>query len=223
MGRLPALSVVVFGLACAGCDDKGTPAAPPPGAARSDAVRATAPTTPATPTVGSPTTHAAPAAPRKLCEGQLDKPARPSPKGALSHAQAPGAPALGEAIPTGAGKWTWVNLWAAWCGPCKEEMPRLRAFEQRLGGAVSVAFVSLDDDERQLRDLLASQPANGVRTSYWLPDGAGRASWLRALRLEDAALPVQIFVDPAGQVRCVMQGAVDDADYAQLAAMFARR
>jgi thiol-disulfide isomerase/thioredoxin len=225
MGRLPALTLIGGALAAlSACDDKAPPAPPPPGATRSEAVRATQPAAPAMPTVGAQTAHAPPAAaPRRLCDGQLDKPGRPLPTRALSHAQAPGAPVLPDAIATGGGRWTWVNFWAAWCGPCKEEMPRLKAWEQKLATSLSLAFVSLDDDERQLRDFLASQPASGLRTSFWLPDGPARDAWLGALRLKDAALPVQVLVDPAGQVRCTITGAVDEADFAQVAAIVARR
>ena len=167
------------------CDDaKAPPAPPPPGTTRSDAVLATKPATPAMPTVGAQTAaHAPPAAPRKLCEGQLDKPGRPLPARALSHAQAPGAPVLPDTLGTGGNRWTWVNFWAAWCGPCKEEMPRLQAWERKLGGALSLAFISLDDDERQLREFLAAQPATGVRTSFWLPEGAARDAWRDAVLL----------------------------------------
>jgi thiol-disulfide isomerase/thioredoxin len=226
MGRLSTVTLAAATLvAVAACDKGSTPAPPPPGAQRSEAVRATAPTAPAMPTVGAQTAaHAAVAAPRRLCEGQLDRPGRSLPTRALSHAQAPGAPVLGDALPSSGGRWTWVNFWAAWCGPCKEEMPRLRAWEQRLAKSMQVAFVSLDDDERQLAQFLGGQPPSGVRTSFWLPDGAARDAWMAGLRLQNPPeLPAHALVDPSGQLRCVIHGAVEDADFAQVAAIVAKR
>ncbi len=38
-----------------------------------------------------------------------------------------------------------VNLWATWCGPCREEMPRLQAAYERFGDRV--AFVGVDSQD----------------------------------------------------------------------------
>jgi len=38
-----------------------------------------------------------------------------------------------------------VNLWATWCGPCREEMPRLQAAYERFGDRV--AFVGVDTQD----------------------------------------------------------------------------
>jgi thiol-disulfide isomerase/thioredoxin len=121
------------------------------------------------------------------------------------------------------GHWTWVNLWAAWCAPCKEEMPRLQSFASRVaqaGGELALSFVSLDDDERQLEQFLAAQPETGVRATFWLREGRERDEWLAAAALgKDPSLPVQLLVDPKGKVRCVVNGAISDSDYAEVAAI----
>jgi thiol-disulfide isomerase/thioredoxin len=172
----------------------------------------------AAPPASAPSSRAtAPAAPRKLCEGQLAKPGRDLPKKPLSRRAGSGFTLL----PLGtAGKWTWVNLWAAWCAPCKEEMPRLSGFVSRLaraGHAVQLSFISLDDDERQLDDFLAAQPDGGVRGTYWLREGKERDDWLGGVGVtSDVALPVQLLVDPRGKLRCVVNGAVEDGDYQEI-------
>src|SRR6185295_14675311 len=134
--------------------------------------------------------------------------------------------ALGAKAPAPAlfaGRWTWVNLWAAWCVPCKEEMPRLQRFAQRLsqgGKEMSLAFVSLDDDERQLEQFLSAQSAEGVRSTYWLREGRERDDWLAGAGVgRDPSLPVQILVDPKGKIRCVVNGAVAEQDFGEIAAM----
>jgi thiol-disulfide isomerase/thioredoxin len=125
------------------------------------------------------------------------------------------------------GQWTWINFWAAWCGPCKEEMPRLLSWRDRLASAgtpVQLVFVSLDDDGRQLDGFLAAQPPEGVRSTLWLPDGPTRADWLKSLRMSSAPeLPEQAIISPSGRVRCFVEGAVEDGDYAEISAMVAER
>jgi thiol-disulfide isomerase/thioredoxin len=115
------------------------------------------------------------------------------------------------------GRWTWVNFWAAWCVPCKEELPLLFRWQKSLESDVRFRFISLDDDERQLRDFLARETANGLTRTYWLPDGGVRQAWLEALKLtSEPELPLQLLIDPNGMLRCRVQGAVEPADLATL-------
>lgn len=226
MLRLLALVGVAVGVV-AGCDaNKGDLPPPPPTTGRSNAVAAKSADTTSAPAVSA---HAvAPAAsgpPRQLCTGQSP---RPAPRGAPRTVAAAGESALPAAVPFGVGKWTWVNLWAAWCAPCKEEMPRLREFQSKLSAAgvlLDLVFVSLDDDERQLQRFLEAQPkSTGVRASYWLPDGEPRGGWLAAFGVKPPAdLPVQALVAPSGQLSCVIQGAIEDRDYPAVAALLGAR
>jgi thiol-disulfide isomerase/thioredoxin len=222
MGRLPPLACapLALGLALAGCDQHSAPAQ----AARSEQVMAgdAAPSTP--PASSLEPGHAAtrPARTEKLCAGDGHAKGRTVPKTRASHAEAAGAPALDGALQS-TGQWTWINFWAAWCAPCKEEIPRLVDWRERLaraGTPVDLVFVSLDDDERQLRSFLDSQPPAGVRSTLWLPDGAARAAWLSSLHMASAPeLPQQALVDARGRVRCFIEGAVEDGDYEEIASL----
>jgi len=214
-----ALTVITIGAALAACDEAKPDLAPPPSlTGRSNAVTAKPTATAPPPAVASaaPVDPARPA--RQLCAGQ--KP-RPTPKGTPKTAAAGDATPLPATMPLGVGKWTWINLWAAWCGPCKEEMPRLIAWQKKLSDAgvmIDLSFLSLDDDERQMRRFLEAQPKDGVRATYWLPEGE-RGGWLGAVNLKESPqLPVQILVAPSGQVACVIEGAVEDRDYPAIAA-----
>ena len=177
----------------------------------------------ATPSSNKPTPSATAAAakkaPRALC---TQKPRGRTPDTRIETAAAPSAYPPPNPIPFGAGKWIWVNLWAAWCGPCKEEMPRLLKWQTELRNAgvwPDFAFVSMDDDERQMRRVLASQPEGGVRATYWLKEES-RQKWLGAFGIsESATLPVHALVSPKGEVACIIDGALDEEDFARISAV----
>lgn len=204
LGRLSTLTGLVAALA--GCEDKEAPVAPK---SRAAAIAATTPATSAS--VASAAPSEAPAEPhRELCAGQLEGKGRDLPaKAALSQAgrELPEAPEF-------SGRWTWVNFWAAWCVPCREEIPRLSSWEQKLSPKMSLVFISLDDDERQLQAFIEKQPSMGIKSTYWLRDGKEREEWLAGASLDtDPELPMHLLVDPTGKIRCVVRGAVEDADY----------
>jgi thiol-disulfide isomerase/thioredoxin len=205
MGRLSFVMLgAVLALACE--ESKGQPTVT---RERSQAVSATGATTTAPVATAKPSTPKAPR--KKLCEGQMSKPGRDFPEKAISkNGNVPDAPKVG-------GSWTWVNFWAAWCAPCKEELPRLRGWEKKLnaeGKSFKLLLISLDDDSRQLEELMRKEPADGVKATYWLKDGKEREEWLTAAQVTtDPELPMHLLVDPAGKIRCVVEGAVEDSDY----------
>ena len=221
---MKAVAVVMLGgavlasLACESPGDKKPVSAP---LERSQIVEAKAgdpPPSPA-PQVVTVAASSVPKAPRVLCAGQMSGPGRAAPKKPVSQSVASGEAALPENLQLGGG-YTWVNFWAAWCAPCKEEIPRLLHFQQELVKAspsFKLNFVSLDDDERQLGGFLAAQPPSGLRRSYWLKEGKERDEWLKGAGVEaDPDLPFHLLFDPKGKLRCVVKGALEDADLASL-------
>jgi thiol-disulfide isomerase/thioredoxin len=218
MGRLPPVIPLAL-LAAAACETRSSSTT----VARSDQVIATGPSVAPSTTIAA--AHAAPRS-HKLCESDSDGKGRLLPRTPASHAEAAGEPQLDGELPKADGEWVWVNFWAAWCGPCKEEMPRLIGWRDRLakaGVAIHLIFVSLDDDERQLDRFLEAQPPDGVRSTLWLPEGSARASWLKSLRMKSGPeLPEHVLVDPTRRVRCFIEGAVEDGDYPEISALTAQ-
>lgn len=219
--RAPRRWTLLVTLVATGCDTGGD-GAPAKSRVQSVLVEPGSKTTPTAELAQTkaPTTPVA-AKPRPaLCQGQLEAKPQPfNPKRVPSrisldpdHGLAPDPLKKMKA-----GRWTWVNFWAAWCVPCKTELPLLFRWRDALENKVEFSFVSLDDDERQLREFLAREPASGLTRTYWLPDGATRQAWLEALNLKtEPELPLQLLIDPNGMLRCRVEGAVEPEDLAAL-------
>ena len=54
------------------------------------------------------------------------------------------------------GKIVYVDVWATWCGPCREELPKTRMIEKKYAGNDNVVFmyVSVDEDVEAWKALL---------------------------------------------------------------------
>lgn len=84
-----------------------------------------------------------------------------------------------------------INLWASWCGPCREELPAMQRLADRTAGKLTVLGVDTGDD----RDSAASFAAEkGVR----LPTLFDRDKKLLGA-VGGAALPVTVFIDADGR------------------------
>ncbi len=98
-----------------------------------------------------------------------------------------------------------VNVWASWCGPCRQEMPVLVRVSVQRGRKVAFLGVDLKDNVAAARRLLAQFPV--AYPSYQDPDGV----IYNANRL--AGLPSTIFYSPSGKRQLVHSGPyLSDAD-----------
>lgn len=92
-----------------------------------------------------------------------------------------------------------LNVWASWCGPCKDEVPYLIEANQALGAKVRFAAIALADED------LASQQWMSFHGVTWpsLADPDGRIR--RPLRVPGP--PVTLFVAKDGTVAGTHYGA----------------
>ncbi|HEY0985831.1 MAG TPA: TlpA disulfide reductase family protein [Kofleriaceae bacterium] len=122
--------------------------------------------------------------------------------------------AAGQSAPAAPTTWRWVNLWATWCKPCIEEMPRLLAWRDKLaasGKRVELAFVSVDDADAEVDAFRKDHP--GTPASIRIVDADKRSAWLKSLGLDDGAIPIHLFVSPANRLRCARAGGIRENDY----------
>src|SRR5262249_1034763 len=98
----------------------------------------------------------------------------------------------------------WINVWASWCPPCVEEMPMLQQWSQRLrasGAPVQMVFLSADATDDAVASFRRGHP--GAPDSLRVSDPQAIPAWLPTVGLDQGApLPIHIFTDAQGRVRC---------------------
>ena len=111
--------------------------------------------------------------------------------------------------------WGWVNVWATWCAPCIEEMPRIAAWEERLRkdiGPGDVVFLSADAEASDVATFRSKHP--DAPPSVRIASFDALEPWLASIGLDaSAVLPIHVFLDGADAIRCIRMGPVHDEDY----------
>ncbi|MFQ5794904.1 MAG: TlpA family protein disulfide reductase [Candidatus Bipolaricaulia bacterium] len=97
-----------------------------------------------------------------------------------------------------------LNFWASWCPPCRKEMPDLQAFHQAYGDRITLIGVdwgeSPADAQAFLDDFAISYPN--------LLDSDGKVF----VQYGMTGIPTTFFIDEAGIIRGVWNGAMDFED-----------
>ncbi len=104
---------------------------------------------------------------------------------------------------------TVVNLWASWCGPCKEEMPAVQAFADANRG-VRVVGIAIDDAPDAAREFAREVGVTfplGVDEDDAMGDGYGVTG-----------LPTTFVLDAAGRLAATWAGPVTRAELERLTA-----
>lgn len=97
-----------------------------------------------------------------------------------------------------------VNVWASWCGPCRDELPVLVAAQERWGDdGLEVVGIDTRDRESAARALLSERGATSIRS---VVDQDGRL----ALSWGALGVPETFVVDRSGIVRARSIGPVDE-------------
>jgi thiol-disulfide isomerase/thioredoxin len=180
-------SLVLAGMGL-GCESEGSSSGAPPSRSRVDAVQAAAPVK---------------VDPKDFCEAWHEPDASP----ALA------LPPLLAPAPAGTGKSRWINVWATWCKPCIEELPRLRKWQQELGAKADfeLVFLSADGDPAAVKEFAKAHPE--VQGSLELVDADALQPWATSIGVPgQAVLPIHVFVDGKDRVRCVRTAGIGEDD-----------
>ena len=99
-----------------------------------------------------------------------------------------------------------INLWAANCGPCREEMPALEAFHQQYADQVAVLGIDFND----VHPDRAIQLAEDTGATYpSIADPGGELMVEDSFAVVRRGLPAFVFVDETGAVVGQSSGGVD--------------
>lgn len=95
------------------------------------------------------------------------------------------------------GKVVFLDFWASWCPPCKEELPELNSFLKRHGSEDVVGIaVNIDKNISNVTDFLSSMPALSPNLIVLLdPDSKVISSY------KARAMPTSYMIDREGVIR----------------------
>ncbi|MFY0630607.1 MAG: TlpA family protein disulfide reductase [Flavobacteriaceae bacterium] len=96
------------------------------------------------------------------------------------------------------GKYTYIDVWATWCGPCKVEIPYLKEIEKAYHGK-KINFVSLSIDEPRDYDkwksMIKDKELGGIQL---LADKAWKSQFVQDYKIN--GIPRFILIDPKGNI-----------------------
>lgn len=109
------------------------------------------------------------------------------------------------------GKVVLLDIWAAWCAPCRDELPMLDDIAARMKDAgVEIVAVSIDEEKDKAQAFLASRPRWSLTLVH---DPEGEVPRV----LQPPKMPTSYVVDAQGVLRHVNAGFVP-ADAARIEA-----
>ena len=97
------------------------------------------------------------------------------------------------------GRWVFVHFWAAWCRPCRREMPTIQAIYPQFDvDELEIVIINTAESEDTVFEFLAAvapdlnplMDNDGLATERWQPRG----------------LPATFLVDPAGRLQYLALG-----------------
>lgn len=94
------------------------------------------------------------------------------------------------------GKYVYIDVWATWCGPCKQQIPFLKKIEEEYHGK-NIAFVSISTDRKNnyktWRKMIEEKQMSGIQLFSGDDNSFSREYQIRGI-------PRFILVDPDGNI-----------------------
>jgi len=96
------------------------------------------------------------------------------------------------------GKYVYIDVWATWCGPCRAEIPSLKAIEEKFHDK-NIAFVSISVDENKDHEkwltFVNEKQLGGIQL---FADNNWSSDFIKAFNIN--SIPRFILIDPSGNV-----------------------
>lgn len=96
------------------------------------------------------------------------------------------------------GKFVYIDVWATWCGPCRQEIPHLQKVEAQYHGK-NIEFVSISIDAKKDHDkwkkLVDEKKLGGIQL---FADNDWNSKFVKEYGIE--GIPRFILVDPSGNI-----------------------
>lgn len=94
------------------------------------------------------------------------------------------------------GKLVYIDVWATWCGPCKDELPALQKIEKAYQKK-KIAFVSIsvDEDPKAWKKMVKEKNLSGIQL---IADRNWKSSFVESYRIQ--GIPRFILIDSEGKI-----------------------
>jgi thiol-disulfide isomerase/thioredoxin len=96
------------------------------------------------------------------------------------------------------GKYVYIDVWATWCGPCKAEIPFLKAVEKKYHDK-NIVFVSISADKTKAHDtwkkMIQEKNLSGIQL---ISDADFNSGFMKDYKIN--AIPRFILIDPNGNI-----------------------
>lgn len=103
------------------------------------------------------------------------------------------------------GQYVYIDVWATWCGPCKKEIPYLKAIEEKFHDRnIEFVSISVDDDKRSgsmtkaknaWKRMVAEKSLTGVQL---ISDNGWETDFIKSYKI--SGIPRFILIDPKGNI-----------------------